>query len=111
MKMIPLLAAAAAAFALSTPAAAKPDAEAAAKVLKESGCSKCHAVDKAKKGPAYQKMAAKYKGKPDAEARMIEFVSKTPKVKMDDGTEEEHKAVTTKDPAQVKNLVQWILAQ
>jgi hypothetical protein len=28
-----------------------------------------------------------------------------------DGSEDEHKAVTTKDPAQVKNLVQWILAQ
>ena len=26
-------------------------------------------------------------------------------------SEEEHKAVNTKDPAQVKNLVQWILAQ
>jgi cytochrome c len=30
---------------------------------------------------------------------------------MEDGSEEEHKAVSTKDVAQVKNLVQWILAQ
>jgi cytochrome c len=38
-------------------------------------------------------------------------VTKSPKIKMDDGSEEAHKAVTTKDAAQVKNLVQWILAQ
>ena len=29
----------------------------------------------------------------------------------EDGTEEEHKALDTKDSAQIKNLVQWILAQ
>ena len=64
-----------------------------------------------KKGPSFQKTAAKYKGKADAEAKLTEFLTKSPKVKMDDGTEEEHKAVKAKDAAQVKNLVQWILAQ
>jgi cytochrome c len=111
MKVVSLLSAAVAVIAFSAPAAAAPDADAAAKVLKESGCTKCHSVDKAKKGPAYQKMAAKYKGKADAEAKLIDVVTKSPKVKMEDGSEEEHKAVATKDPAQVKNLVQWILAQ
>jgi cytochrome c len=111
MKMNLVLAAAAAVFAFSVPAVAAVDADAAVKLAKESGCTKCHTVDKAKKGPAYQKTAAKYKGKADGEAKLIEIVTKSPKVKMDDGSEEEHKAVTTKDPAQVKNLVQWILAQ
>lgn len=111
MKTFPLLAAAAAAFALSAPAAAAPDADAAVKLSKDSGCTKCHAVDKTKKGPSFQKTAAKYKGKTDGEAKLIEFVTKSPKVKLDDGTEEEHKAVKTQDAAQVKNLVQWILAQ
>jgi cytochrome c len=111
MKVTPLLAAAAAVFAFSLPATAAPDADAAAKMLKDNGCTKCHSVDKAKKGPAYQKVAAKYKGKADAEAKLIDMVTKSPKVKFEDGTEEEHKAVSTKDPAQVKNLVQWILAQ
>ena len=111
MKLAPLLAAASAVFAFSLPAAAAPDADAANKVLKDSGCTKCHSVDKAKKGPAFQKIAAKYKGKADAEAKLTDAVTKSPKVKMDDGSEEEHKAVTTKDAAQVKNLVQWILAQ
>ena len=80
-------------------------------MAKDSGCTKCHSVDKTKKGPSFQKTAAKYKGKADAEAKLIDIVTKSPKVKMDDGTEEEHKAVNTKDAAQVKNLVQWILAQ
>jgi cytochrome c len=109
MKLISLLAAATAALAFTVPAAAA-DADAANKVMKESGCTKCHAVDKDKKGPAYQKIAAKYKGKADAEAKLTEMVTKSPKVKVG-GEEEEHKAVTTKDAGQVKNLVQWILAQ
>jgi cytochrome c len=109
MKVIPVLAAAAAALAFAMPAAAA-DADAANKVLKESGCTKCHAVDKDKKGPAYQKIAAKYKGKADGEAKLTDMVTKSPKIKMD-GADEEHKAVTTKDAGQVKNLVQWILAQ
>ena len=109
MKVQYLLAAATAAMALSLPAAAAPDADAANKALKDNGCTKCHSVDKTKKGPSFQKTAAKYKGKADAEAKLSEFLTKSPKVKMDDGSEEEHKAV--KDTATVKNLVQFILAQ
>ncbi len=111
MTFHPLAAIAAVLFAFSLPAAAAVDADAAQKLAKDSGCTKCHSVDKAKKGPAYQKTAAKFKGKADAEAKLTEFMTKSPKVKMDDGSEEEHKAVGTKDAAQVKNLVQWILAQ
>jgi len=110
MKVTSLLATAAAMFAFSLSAAAAPDADAAVKLTKESGCTKCHSVDKDKKGPAYQKIAAKYKGKADGEAKVTEFVTKSPKIKMD-GSDEEHKAVASKDAAQVKNMVQWILAQ
>ena len=106
-----LLAAAVAGLAFSLPVHAEPDADAAQKLVKSSGCSKCHTVDKAKKGPSFQKVAAKYKGKADAEAKLVEFVTKSPKVKMDDGSEEDHKAVSTKDTAQIKYLVQWVLAQ
>jgi len=35
----------------------------------------------------------------------------SPKVKLEDGTEEEHKAINTKDQAAIKNLASWILAQ
>jgi cytochrome c len=111
MKMMISAAAGAVLLALAWPATAAVDADAAAKLAKDSGCTKCHAADKEKKGPAYKATAAKYKGKADAEVKLVDFVMKSPKVKLSDGTEEEHKAVTAKDPAQVKNLVQWILAQ
>lgn len=110
MKTVSLLAAAAM-LAFSMTAGAAVDADAATKALKDNGCTKCHSVDKTKKGPSFQKTAAKYKGKADAEAKLSEFLTKSPKVKMDDGTEEEHKAVAAKDAAGLKNLVQFILAQ
>ena len=108
MKTVSLLAAAAM-FAFSMTASAAADADAATKALKDNGCTKCHSVDKAKKGPAFKKIAADMKGKADAEAKLTTFLTTGPKVKMDDGTQEEHKAL--KDPAVAKNLAQFILAQ
>jgi cytochrome c len=107
VKVFALLAAATAAFAFSVPASAQ-DAEAAQKLLKAENCTKCHSVDKTKKGPAYQKVAAKYKGKSEAEAKLTEFLTSSPKVKLEDGTEEEHKAL--KDPKQMNNLIKWVLS-
>jgi cytochrome c len=108
MKNLSILAAAAL-FAVSMSAGAAVDADAATKALKDNGCTKCHSIDKAKKGPAFKKVAADMKGKADAEAKLTTFLTTGPKVKMEDGTQEEHKAL--KDPAVVKNLVQFILAQ
>ena len=108
MKVLTLLSTAVAALAFSMPAAAQ-DADAAQKLLKAENCTKCHAVDKTKKGPSYQKVAGKYKGKPDAEAKLTEFLTKSPKVKLEDGTEEEHKAL--KDQKAMGNLIKWVLAQ
>src|SRR5512146_588826 len=67
VKVLPIVAAAAAVFAFST-ANAAPDADAANKILKDQGCTKCHSVDKDKKGPAFKKVASSMKGKADAEA-------------------------------------------
>ena len=106
-----VLAAASAGLAFSLPAAAAPDEAAAQKLSKASGCTKCHAVDKNKKGPSFQKIAAKYKGKAEGEQKLVDHVTKAPMVKFPDGTEEEHDTVDTKDMAAIKNLVQWILAQ
>ena len=100
----------AAMLAMST-AQAAPDADAAQKLAKDSGCMKCHAVDKSKKGPSFQKTAAKYKGKADGEAKIHDLITKTTKVKFEDGSEDDHGAVKSKDEAQIKNLTQWILSQ
>jgi cytochrome c len=93
------------------PAQAAVDADAAQTLFKKNDCTKCHAVDKSKKGPSLQKIAAKYKGKADGEEKVIKNMTTSPKVKLDDGTEEEHKAINTKDQAAIKNLAAWILSQ
>ncbi|MBL8473149.1 MAG: c-type cytochrome [Rhodocyclaceae bacterium] len=98
--------------ALSIPLSASAFDEDAARALgKRNDCFKCHSVDKTKKGPSYKKIAAKYKGKADADAKLTEHLKTSPKVKLEDGTEEEHKAIDTKDAKEIKNLIEWILAQ
>ena len=47
------------------------DADAAKALAKSNDCFKCHAIDKTKKGPSLQKIAAKYKGKPDGQEKAI----------------------------------------
>jgi cytochrome c len=86
------------------------DEEAAKALAKKNDCFKCHAVDKTKKGPSYKKIATKYKGKADGEEKVIKNITTGPKVKLEDGTEEDHKVIDTKDQAQLKNLAQWILS-
>lgn len=91
--------------------AAGVDADAANALAKRNDCFKCHAIDKTKKGPSYKKIAAKYKGKPDGEEKAIKNITTGPKVKLEDGTEEDHKIIDTKDPKELKNLAQWILSR
>jgi cytochrome c len=102
---------AAVAAVLSTTVHAAVDADAAVALAKKSDCLKCHAIDKDKKASSYKKIALSWKGKPDAVAKVTEALTKGPKVKMKDGTEEEHKIIESKDPAALKNLVEWILSQ
>lgn len=99
------------ALASLSPAHAAVDADAAQALLKKNDCTKCHAVDKTKKGPSWKKVAAKYKGKADGQEKAIKNMTTGSKVKLEDGTEEEHKVIDTKDPAALKNLADWILAQ
>lgn len=86
------------------------DEEKAKALARQEGCLKCHSVDKKKDGPAYKDVAAKFKGKSNAEARLIQHITTGEKAKFDDGHEEEHKIIKTKDMNEIKNLVNWILS-
>lgn len=86
------------------------DAAAAEKLARQEGCLRCHGIDRAKDGPAYKEIAAKHKGKAGAESELVKHLSSGRKVKFEDGHEEEHKVPKTKDEAQIKNLIQWILS-
>ncbi|MEO5660952.1 MAG: c-type cytochrome [Polaromonas sp.] len=105
-----ILSAAALLFATMAPAHAEFDAEAAQALAKKNDCFKCHAIDKTKKGPSFKKISAKYKGKPEGQEKAIKNMTEGKKVKLEDGTEEDHKIIDTKDIKEMKNLADWILS-
>ena len=94
----------------AAPSANAADAEAAKTLARQSGCFKCHSVEKKKDGPAWRDVAAKYQGNPDAETKLIHHITSGEKAKFPDGHEEDHKIVKSKDPAEIKNLIDWILS-
>jgi cytochrome c len=97
-------------LAISGGVSAAVDAPAAEALAKRSGCLKCHAVDRSKDGPAFKEVAAKYKSQPDAERKLVVFLTSNPKIKVD-GREETHDALKTKSEADVHNVVGWILSR
>lgn len=92
------------------PAQVQVDAEAAQALAKRNDCFKCHAIDKTKKGPAYKRIAARLKTKPDGVEVIVEHITSGHVVQLQDGTEERHRIVDTKDPNELKNLALWILS-
>ena len=86
------------------------DADAAQALAKKEGCLKCHAIDKKKDGPSFRETAAKYKGKADAEEKLYVHLTTNPKVKVD-GKEESHDSLKTKDDAQIREVIKWILSR
>jgi len=104
MKMrTPILAALSLAGLLAAPLALADQA-----IAQKAGCLACHAVDKKVVGPAFKVVAAKYKGQPDAVAKLTDKVRKggagnwgpvpmppNPEAKIGD--------------AELKTVVEWIL--
>lgn len=91
-------------------ALAQVDTSAAEALAKKSGCMKCHAVSAKKEGPSFKETSAKYKGKTDAEQKLYIHLTTNPKVKVD-GKEEEHDSLKTKNEAEIRNVVNWILSR
>lgn len=69
-------------------------------LAKSSGCLTCHAIDGKKVGPSFKEIAAKNKGKSDAEATLVARLS----------AGKDHPEVKAK-PDEVKTLVKFVLAQ
>jgi cytochrome c len=89
---------------------AEVDAAAAKAFAKQNNCLRCHGIDKAKEGPAFNSVAAKFKGKPDAEAALLKHLSSGEPAKFPDGHTEAHMILKSDDAAATKNLVDWILS-
>ena len=91
--MMMMVALAGAALALSGTASAQEA------LAKSSGCLNCHSVDAKKMGPAFKDVAAKYKGKADAEATLATKIS----------TAKGHPEVKA-SPDDVKAVIKWVLS-
>lgn len=85
------------------------DADAAENTFKENDCHKCHHATRTKKGPSLKKIAAKYKEKNLGVEDAIKQMTSGDKVKLDDGSEEDHKIIDTKDVKVQTNVAKWIL--
>jgi cytochrome c len=93
MKLLVTAAAVSIVALLSVPAGAQED------LAKNNGCLNCHATDAKKVGPSFKDIAAKYKGKGDAEAMLV--------TKLKDG--KGHPAAKGSE-ADTKSLVKWVLS-
>ena len=69
-------------------------------LAKSNGCMNCHAVDTKKMGPSFKDVAAKYKGKADAEKTLTAKLSEA----------KGHPAVKAKGDDLTK-IVHWVLSQ
>ena len=85
------------------------DDKAAMKLARKSGCLKCHAIDKKKDAPSLQDIAAKHKGKADAKDELFTHLTTHPMVEVD-GKKEKHDSLKTDDEAEIRNVIDWILA-
>ena len=95
------------ALLFSSQAMSAVDAAAAEALAKKEGCLKCHGIDKAKDAKSLTELSGKYKGKADADAKIYTHLTTGPKVKHEDGTEDEHKIIKTKDKGDIDNLIAW----
>jgi cytochrome c len=68
-------------------------------LAKSSGCLNCHDIATKKLGPSFKDVAAKYKGKADAEATLVEKLSSA----------KGHAAVKAKGD-DLKGIVKWVLS-
>ena len=106
IKLLPI---ALAAFLFSDAAQAL-DADAAKALAKQNNCFRCHGLDKDKDGPAWNKIAAKFKADPKGEEKLLHHLSSGETAKFPDGHEEAHAILKADDPNEAKNLVDWILS-
>lgn len=100
-------------LSLATAASADVDVEAAKYLARSNNCFKCHGIHKKKDGPTWASVADKFRGKANAESRLVEHVTSGEMAKFPDGHEEKHKIIKTSPPhdtAQIKNLIDWILS-
>ena len=102
MKRLALILTVAAALPASLPAQAQEE------LAKKHACLACHAIDKKLVGPAYKDVAAKYRGDPNAEAKLVDKVKKGSQGTWGQVPMPPNSFVSDAD---IKKLVTWVLSQ
>lgn len=93
------------AAAITALAAGPAFAGSAEDIIAAQKCSKCHTATTTKKAPSWASVAVKYKGNPDAEAKLVTFLKTGGK--MSDG--DDHKKVEASD-ADLKAIAAIVLS-
>ncbi|MDO9424867.1 MAG: c-type cytochrome [Methylobacter sp.] len=86
------------------------DVDAAKAFAKQNNCFRCHGTNKDKDGPAFTKIAAKFKDDSKAEEKIFQHLNSGVNVRFPDGHEELHLILKSDDPKEINNLVAWILS-
>ncbi len=81
-------------------AAGAASAQSGADLAKSKNCMGCHDLEKKKMGPAFKDVAAKYKGKKEAEANLVTALK----------TGKGHPAKIAATDEELKTLVQYVLS-
>ena len=76
-------------------------------LAKAKMCTGCHAIDKKVVGPAYKDVAAKYAGKPGAEATLANSIQKGSKDVFGPAAMPPNPAISADDAAK---LAKWVLS-
>jgi len=97
-------------FSASINTFAVVDVDAAKALVRPNSCFKCHGTDTDKVGSAFTKVAAKFRGNPTAEIKLIHRLTSGAKAKFPDGHAEDRKIINTKDVSGIKNPANWILS-
>lgn len=66
--------------------------------------------EKRRNAPSYKGIAAKYRGKADAQQLLVDHLTSNPIVESDDG-QGFHQAAKTDSPEKLMNLIDWILSR
>ena len=88
-------------------AAADPDP--ASKLAERRGCLQCHAVASPRVGPAFRSVADRYRGEPEAESRLVDWLETGGRGHWGDDyqmSEQSHLG-----PGEAETLVRWVLRQ
>ena len=77
-------------------------------LARDSGCLSCHSITEKVVGPAYQKVAEKYKGQSDAVAELAQSVRNGSQGKWGRIPMPAHGSMPEED---IRTLVKWVLSQ